>query len=202
MKIIITLVVLISLAAAGQTPPPMHFSDPQVQSNYETALARVARPIPPPRVLVPGSPWPTNVSFGPPSRMPEFTQEGLSAYITPVTNLVSTLRDLEFSVVITNIAPTNVTIHPWILINGLGTVTVYDARGAIMAQQPPVHPFMTMPPTRAEIAAEPPSNLVLKPGESYSLKYKLGDYMIATPPGKYLAREAFIPSNDVEITIE
>jgi hypothetical protein len=108
---------------------------------------------------------------------------------------------LKFSVVITNIAPTNVTIHPWILINGLGTVTVYDARGAIMAQRPEP-PLITHPPTRAEIAAEPPSDLVLKPGESYALKYKLGDYMIATPPGKYLARGGFIPSNDVEITIE
>jgi len=126
---------------------------------------------------------------------------GLSAHITAATNRVSTLRDLEFSVVITNSAPTNVTIHPWILKNGLGTVAVYDAKGLIMAQRPEPH-LLTKPLTRAEIDAEPPHDLVLKSGESYALKYKLGAYMHAIPPGKYVAREEFIPSNEVEITVE
>src|ERR1035441_454758 len=127
---------------------------------------------------------------------------GLSAYITPTTNRVSTLSHLEFSVVITNSGPTNVTIHPWILKNGLGTVQIFDARGLIMAYLPePL--FITHPPTRAEIAAELPSDLILKPGESYTLKYKLGEHFVmATPPSKYRARGYLIPSNDVEITVE
>ena len=126
---------------------------------------------------------------------------GLSAHITAATNRVSTLRDLEFSVVITNSASTNTTIHPWILINGLGTVSVYDAKGLIMAPRAEPH-FLTNSPTQAEISARPPSDLVLKSGQSYALKYKLGAYMHAIPPGEYVARGGFIPSNEVEITIE
>jgi predicted small lipoprotein YifL len=136
-----------------------------------------------------------------PPPAPTDAASGLSAHIAAATNRVSTLRDLEFSIVINNGTPTNVTIHPWTLINGLGTVTVYDAKGLILAQLPEPH-FVTKPPTRAGIDAKPPSDLVLKPGESYALKYKLGAYIHAIPPGRYVAREGFIPSNDVEITIE
>jgi hypothetical protein len=71
-----------------------------------------------------------------------------------------------------------------------------------MAQRPELHLKGPKPPALAEVAAEPPSELVLKPGESYKLKYKLGAYIHAIPPGRYVAREGFIPSNDVEITIE
>lgn len=121
---------------------------------------------------------------------------GVSAHITAATNRVSTLSGLEFSVAITNSAPTNVTIHPWILINGLGIVTMYDAGGLIMVYHP-------KPPTGVAISAGPPRDLILKPGESYALKYKLGDqFFKATPPGKYRARGQFMPSNEVEITIE
>jgi hypothetical protein len=132
----------------------------------------------------------------------EDAPSGLSARITPATNHVSTLSHLDFSVVITNSGPTNVTIHPWILKNGLGTVQIFDARGLIMAYQPEP-PFTIKPPTRAELAAEPPSDLVLKPSESYALKYKLGDrFFLPAPSGKYQARGALIPSNVVELTVE
>ena len=141
-------------------------------------------------------------SFGMASVSAEDAPSGVSAHITAATNRVSTLSGLEFSVVITNSAPTNVTIHPWILINGLGTVAIYDAKGLIMAYHPKP-PYITKPPTRAEIFAGPPRDLVLKPGESYALKYKLGDrFFLPTPSGKYRARGEFMPSNEVEITIE
>jgi len=121
-------------------------------------------------------------------------ESGVSAYITAATNHVSTLSGLEFSVVITNSALTNVTIHPWILINGLGTVAIYDSKGMLVPYQPP----SSVAPTAGE-----PRDLALKPGETYALKYKLGDHFLrATPSGKYLARGQFIPSNEVEISIE
>ena len=142
------------------------------------------------------------LSLGMASVSAEDAPSGVSAHITAATNRVSTLSGLEFSVVITNSAATNVTIHPWILINGLGTVAIYDAKGLIMAYHPKL-PFISKPPTRAEIDAKPPSDLILSPGESYALKYKLGDrFFMATPPGKYRARGQFMPSNEVEITIE
>jgi hypothetical protein len=142
------------------------------------------------------------LSLGVASVSAEDAPSGLSAHITAATNRVSTLRDLEFSVVITNSASTNITIQPWILINGLGTISVFDAKRLIMAQRPELHLKGPKPPTRAELDAEPPSELVLKPGESYALKYKLGAYIHTIPPGKYVAREGYIPSNEVEITIE
>jgi hypothetical protein len=121
---------------------------------------------------------------------------GVSAHITAATNRVSTLSGLEFSIVFTNSAPTNVTIHPWILINGLGTVAIYDEEGLII-------PYRPKPPTGAAIRAGQPRDLILKPGESYALEYKLGDeFLKATPPGKYRARGQFMPSNEVEITID
>ena len=126
----------------------------------------------------------------------EDSPSGLSAYIATATNRVSTLSHLEFSVAVTNSSPTDVTIHPWILKNGLGTVQIFDARGLIMAYHPE-------PPKGVELAAGPPHDLVLKPGESYALKYKLGEHFFhAMPPGKYHARGHLIPSNDVEITVE
>ena len=132
----------------------------------------------------------------------EDAPSGLSALITPTTNHVSTLSHLEFSVVVTNGSPTNATIHPWILKNGLGTVVIFNAQGLMMPYHPEP-PFITKPPTLAERAAEPPQDLILKPGESYSLKYKLGErFFMATPSGKYRARGNMIPSNDVEITVE
>ena len=128
----------------------------------------------------------------------EDAPSGLSAHITAATNSVSTLSGLEFSVVITNSAATNITIHPWILKNGLGTVVIFNAQGRMMPYHP-ILPIMTKPLTNAE----PPQDLVLKPGESYALKYKLGErFFMATPPGKYQARGHLVPSNEVEITIE
>jgi len=201
MKIIVTLVVFISLAAAGQTPPPMHFSDPQVQSNYEAALARVARPIPPPQILVPGSPWRTNVVSDLPPYTAAYTQTNLSAHITAATNRVSTLRDLEFTVVITNIATTDVIINPWILINGLGTIEVFNTQGMMVVQLP--HPHFISPTSRPQIDTTTPNERVLTPGEIFTFTYKLsvGDYFNVIP-GKYRAREGLISSNEFEITIE
>lgn len=139
---------------------------------------------------------PSNSVTPPPPLAQAEAASGVSAHITAVTNRVSTLSGLEFSIVITNSAPTNVTIHPWILINGLGTVAVYDAKGLIMAYRP-------KPPTGAAISAGPPRDLILKPGESYALKYKLGDQFLKdTPSGKYRARGLFMPSNEVEITVD
>ena len=141
-------------------------------------------------------------SLGTASLSAEAAPSGVSAHITAATNRVSTLSGLEFSVVITNTAPTNVTIHPWILINGLGTVTIYNANGLIMAYLP-TPAFVAKTPTRAELDARPPSDMILGPGESYALKYKLGDrFFMPTPPGKYRARGSLIPSNEVEIKIE
>jgi hypothetical protein len=79
---------------------------------------------------------------------------------------------------------------------------MFDAKGLVMAQRPELHPMGPKTPSRAEVDAKPPYDLVLKPGESYSLKYKLGAYIHAIQPGKYVAREGFIPSNEVEITVE
>ena len=137
-------------------------------------------------------------SLGTVTASAEDVPSGLSAYITAATNRVSTLSGLEFSVVVTNSATTNIIIHPWILKNGLGTVVVFNAQGLMMPYHPKP-PIMTNPLT----LAEPPSDLALKPGESYGLKYKLGDrFFMATPPGKYRARGNIIPSNVVEITVE
>jgi hypothetical protein len=141
-----------------------------------------------------GEKSPSNSATPPPAEAD--VPSGVSAHITAATNRVSTLSGLEFSVVITNSAPTNITIHPWILINGLGTVTMYDANGLIMAYRP-------KPPTSVSISSGPPRDLILKPGESYALKYNLGDqFFKATPPGKYRARGTLMPSNELEITIE
>src|SRR6185369_11759601 len=78
----------------------------------------------------------TNVSSRLPPYTAEYKQTNLSAFITAATNRVSTLRNLDFTVVITNIAETNVVINPWILKNGLGTISIFDASGLIMAQRP------------------------------------------------------------------
>ena len=108
------------------------------------------------------------------------------------------MSGLEFSVVVTNSATTNIIIHPWILKNGLGTIVVFNAQGLMMAYHPKL---LTMTNLLAD--AEPPRDLTLKPSESYGLKYKFGDrFFMATPPGKYRARGNIIPSNDVEITVE
>jgi hypothetical protein len=73
---------------------------------------------------------------------------------------------------------------------------MYDAEGLLMAYRP-------NPPTRIANSAEPPRDFILKPGESYALKYNLGDqFFKATPPGKYRARGMLMPSNELEITIE
>lgn len=125
---------------------------------------------------------------------------GLSAHITPATNRVGTLSHLEFSVVVTNSGPTDRTIHPWILKNGLGTVAIFDAQGVRRVYTP--EPTLKGP-NRTELAPEPPADLVLKPGESYSFKYKLGErFTMPTPPGVYRARGRLIPSNEAEITVE
>ena len=59
------------------------------------------------------------------------------------------------------------------------------------------------PPTGVAISAGTPRDLILKPGEFYALKYKLGDrFFLPTPSGKYRAHGAIIPSNEVEISIE
>jgi len=71
-----------------------------------------------------------------------------------------------------------------------------NSYGLIMAYHP-------KPPTGVAISAGPPRDLILKSGESYAFKYKLGDnFFKATPPGKYRARGQFMPSNEVEISIE
>ena len=75
-------------------------------------------------------------SLGTVTASAEDVPSGLSAYITAVTNRVSTLSGLEFSVVVTNSATTNIIIHPWILKNGLGTVVIFNARGLKMAYHP------------------------------------------------------------------
>ena len=152
-------------------------------------------------ILIAGCGKKSSSSSATPQAQAEAASSGLSAHITPATNRVSTLSHLEFSVVVTNSGPTDVTIHPWILKNGLGTVQILDARGMIMAYHP--EPPIISTPTSADLAAETPHDLVLKPGESYALKYKLGElFFHATPPGSYRARGALIPSNEVEITLE
>ena len=127
----------------------------------------------------------------------EDAPSGLSAYITAATNRVSTLRGLQFEVVITNTGPTNVIINPWFLIHDLRTVKVFDSKG-LWIPQSPAHFYSSLPP-RDGI---PATSRILKPGESFALKYKLAILIRDTPPGKYLAREGSLTSNTIEITIE
>jgi hypothetical protein len=127
---------------------------------------------------------------------------GLSVLISPTTNRVTTLRDLEFSVVITNSGSTNVTIYPRMLVNGVGTIEVFNRQGMMITQHP--HPRFFSPTSRPQIDTETPNEHILKPKEAFLFTYKLsvGDYFDATPKGKYRAKGGWFPSNEVEFTIE
>ena len=104
------------------------------------------------------------------------------------------MRDVQFSVIVTNHGPTNAALNIWVLTNTM-TVSVFDARGKIVA------PVAAAPP-----AVHSGSGLSLerslKVGESLAFTARLGTYLDATPPGEYRARMREIPSNEVLITIE
>ena len=119
---------------------------------------------------------------------------GLSAHISTATNCVSTLRGLEFRVVLTNSGPTNVTIYPGILTHSEQTIAVFSPQGRFLVQKP-----------RA-VSSSDASVQVLKVGESFTFTNKLSDE--AVPPmdsirGKCRARfGGAVPSNEIEITVE
>jgi hypothetical protein len=122
------------------------------------------------------------------------TPSGLSAHISAATNRVSTLRGLEFTVVLTNSGLTNVTIYPFAITHLEQTIAVFSPSGRFLVQKP------------KPISAEDAIERVLKPGESFTFTNKLSDEFAPTIDGirgKYHARcGGAIPSNDVEITVE
>jgi hypothetical protein len=136
------------------------------------------------------------LSLGIATTSAEDTQPGLSAHISATTNHVSTLRGLEFSVVLTNSGPTNVTIYPRIFIHGEQTIAVFNPQGRFLVQKPKSISLSDMEPMER----------VLKPGESFTFTNKLSDEMIPPTegnPGKYHARfGGHTPSNEVEIIVE
>jgi hypothetical protein len=119
---------------------------------------------------------------------------GLSAHISPATNQVSTLAGLEFTVVLTNSGPTNVTIYPFAISHLEQTIAVFSPSGSFLVQKP------------KPISTEDSIQRVLKPGESFTFTNKLSDEFSPTIDGirgKYHARcGGHIPSNEVEITVE
>jgi hypothetical protein len=121
---------------------------------------------------------------------------GLSAHISAATNRVSTLRSLEFTVVLTNSGPTNVTIYPRIFIHGEQTIAVFNPQGRFLVQKPKSISLSDMEPMER----------VLKSGETFTFTNTLSDETIPPTdgnPGKYHARfGGHTPSNEVEITVE
>jgi len=124
------------------------------------------------------------------------TPSGLSAHISVATNRVSSLRSLEFLVVLTNSGPTNVTIYPRLFVHGEQTIAVSNPQGRFLVQRP-----------KPMLASDmEPMERVLKSGESFTFTNKLSDETIPPTdgnPGKYHARfGGHTPSNEVEITVE
>jgi hypothetical protein len=134
------------------------------------------------------------LSLGMTTASAEDIPSGLSAHISAATNRVSTLRGLEFTVVLTNSGLTNVTIYPFAIAHLEQTIAVFSPSGRFLVQKPK--------PISAEDAVE----RVLKPGESFTFTNKLSDGFAPTIDGirgKYHARcGGHIPSNEVEITVE
>jgi hypothetical protein len=142
------------------------------------------------------------------SAVADGSPSGLAAHISTATNRVSALSGLEFSIVLTNNGPTNVTIFPDCFIYGTSTIALLDPQGGELVQRP---------------RHEPPTVLdsrPLKPGESFTFTNKLSDVILhpghgaerpyeevagsrRASPGKYHARYGGPDSsNVVEITIE
>jgi hypothetical protein len=136
------------------------------------------------------------LSLGVATASADGTPSGLSAHISAATNRVSTLRGLEFSVVLTNSGPTNVTIYPRIFIHGEQTIAVFNPQGRFLVQKPKSISLSDMEPMER----------VLKSGESFTFTNKLSDEFAPTIDGirgKYHARfGGHTPSNEVEITVE
>jgi len=135
----------------------------------------------------------------------------LSAHIATATNRVSTLNGLEFTMVITNVSTTNITFDPWVLeVVHCSSIHIMTENGRMLMQGGGM-PIQSRPKTRLEWDAEH-APVLLKPGETHVVTFKLDPYRDyenhldyihhSVPPGKYRARLAFIPSNEVEIKVE
>ena len=88
------------------------------------------------------------------------------------------------------------------LVNGLGTIKVFNMQGMMITQHP--HPRFFSPTSHPQIDTVTPNEQVLKPKQVFLFVYKLsvGDYLSATPKGKYRVKGGWFPSNEIEITIE
>jgi hypothetical protein len=129
------------------------------------------------------------ISFVVASAFADGGPSGLSAHIWTSTNRVSALSGLEFSIVLTNNGPTNVTIFPDRYVNGVFTITLFDSQGRRLVQRPRRLP-------RSAIEWRP-----LRPGESFAFTNKVGEVIVQ--PGKYHARYGGPDaSNVIEITVE
>src|SRR5437870_3250535 len=119
---------------------------------------------------------------------------GLSAHLSATNSRVAALRDVQFSVIVTNHGPTSATLNIWVLTNTM-TVSVFDAQGRIIA------PAAAAPPS-VHLGSRLSLERSVKVGESLAFTTRFVPYRDATPPGKYRARMREIPSNEVLITIE
>src|SRR5579875_11092 len=86
------------------------------------------------------------LSIGMTTAPAEEIPSGLSAHISPATNRVSTLAGLEFTVVLTNSGPTNVTIYPFAFAHLEQTIAVFSPSGRFLVQKPkPISPEDAIP---------------------------------------------------------
>src|ERR1035438_5227180 len=76
------------------------------------------------------------LSLGVATASADGTPSGLSAHISAATNRVSTLRGLEFTVVLTNSGLTNVTIYPFAIAHLEQTIAVFSPSGSFLVQKP------------------------------------------------------------------
>jgi hypothetical protein len=120
---------------------------------------------------------------------------GVVGHLSTTNNYVAALRDVQFSVVITNRGPTNVTVNLWVLTNTMA-VSVFDAQGKLVA------PVAATPPSKTPSGSRSPLERSLKVNESLAFMTRLGEFKRPTPPGRYWARLRTIPSNDVLITLK
>ena len=120
---------------------------------------------------------------------------GVVGHLSTTNTHVAALRGVQFSVVVTNRGPTNVTLNLWILTNTMA-VSVFDAQGKIVAA------VAATPPPKPPRGARSSLERSLKVHESLVFSTHLGDFKKPTPPGRYWARLRTIPSNDVLITIK
>jgi hypothetical protein len=119
---------------------------------------------------------------------------GVIGHLSATNTHVTALHDVQFSVVVSNYGPTNVTLNIWLLTNSTA-VSVFDANGKILA------PAAATPSSKPPPGSRSPLERLLKVNESMAFVTRLGEFKNPTPPGRYWARLRAIPSNDVLITV-